>query len=166
MRRYKDSLIGALRSAGDCQHNAVILCQGICGASRVRCFSEDAERRIVVLGFLDPYYLVVREVQDVRWHYVALMVIAEDIRASSISTSARCTISTSKGAGCRSAPRAPRRAYGSVMECGRSRTAEIEFRNGAIRWEQVTQKNIRGLLIGLGSIMITVVAFVTWLLHE
>lgn len=44
---------------------------------------------------------------------------------------------------------------------------EIDLKrgSGAIRWERMTQRNIRRLLIGFGSIVTTAVALATWFLH-
>lgn len=42
---------------------------------------------------------------------------------------------------------------------------DLERGSGAIRWERITQRNIRRLLIGCGSIVTTGVALATWLLH-
>lgn len=42
---------------------------------------------------------------------------------------------------------------------------DLERGSGTIRWKRITQRNIRRLLIGLGSIVVTAVALATSLLH-
>lgn len=42
---------------------------------------------------------------------------------------------------------------------------DLERGSGTVRWERITQRNIRRLLIGLVSIVTTAAAIGAWLLH-
>jgi hypothetical protein len=43
---------------------------------------------------------------------------------------------------------------------------DLERGNGAVRWERVTPRNVRRLMIGLGSSAATVIAIATWLFNR
>lgn len=42
---------------------------------------------------------------------------------------------------------------------------DLERGSGTVRWERITQRNIRRLMIGFMSIVTTVAALGAWLLH-
>jgi hypothetical protein len=43
---------------------------------------------------------------------------------------------------------------------------DLERGNGAVRWERVTPRNVRRLMIGLGSSAAAVIAIATWLFNQ